>query len=197
MKYRKDFVTNSSSSSYVCDICGRQESGYDMGLSEADMMECVNGHTFCVDEALEIPDKNGLVQLILENEWNKNAWDSELRKSRNFSKEELEEMEEDDLFDKFCSEGGYYEVPECVCPICQFHEYSQSDMVSFLLKEYGIPKDEVFEEVKKANRRRRKLYDGEYITYVCQKLSLNPIEIQASWKKQFKTYAAFKEYIGD
>ena len=22
MKYRKDFVTNSSSSSYVCDICG-------------------------------------------------------------------------------------------------------------------------------------------------------------------------------
>ena len=49
MKFRKDFVTNSSSSSYVCEICGRTESGWDMGLSEAEMMECVNGHTFCCD----------------------------------------------------------------------------------------------------------------------------------------------------
>ena len=37
MKFRKDFVTNSSSSSYVCEICGRTESGWDMGLSEAEM----------------------------------------------------------------------------------------------------------------------------------------------------------------
>lgn len=57
MKFRKDFVTNSSSSSYVCEICGRTESGWDMGLSEADMMECVNGHIFCCDEALEKPSK--------------------------------------------------------------------------------------------------------------------------------------------
>lgn len=35
MKFRKDFVTNSSSSSYVCEICGRTESGWDMELSEA------------------------------------------------------------------------------------------------------------------------------------------------------------------
>lgn len=48
MKFRKDFVTNSSSSSYVCEICGRTESGWDMGLSEAEMMECVNGHSFVV-----------------------------------------------------------------------------------------------------------------------------------------------------
>lgn len=53
MKYRKDFVTNSSSSSYVCEICGRTESGFDICLSEVDMMECVNGHTFCCDEALK------------------------------------------------------------------------------------------------------------------------------------------------
>lgn len=159
------------------------------------MMECVNGHTFCVDEALEMPDKKYLIQLILENEWNKNAWDSELRKSRDFSEEELEKMDEEELFEKLCSDGGYYEVPECLCPICQFHQYSQSDMVDYLLKEHSIPKDEAFAEVKKVNRRRRKLYDGEYISYVCSKLHLNPIEIQATWKDKFNTYAAFKEYI--
>lgn len=45
MKFRKDFVTNSSSSSFVCDICGNVESGWDMSLQEAEMVECVNGHT--------------------------------------------------------------------------------------------------------------------------------------------------------
>ena len=64
MKYRSDFVTNSSSSSYTCDICGRTESGWDMGLSEAEMVECVNGHTFCADEMLEL-SKEQLIKLIL------------------------------------------------------------------------------------------------------------------------------------
>ena len=36
-KYRKDFVTNSSSSSFVCDVCGETASGWDMGLSDAGM----------------------------------------------------------------------------------------------------------------------------------------------------------------
>lgn len=47
MKFRKSFVTNSSSSSYICDYCGEEASGWDMSLSEAEMIECVNGHTVC------------------------------------------------------------------------------------------------------------------------------------------------------
>lgn len=65
MKFRKDFVTNSSSSSYVCEICGRTESGFDIGLSEVEIMECVNGHTFCCDEALKSPNKEELIKMIL------------------------------------------------------------------------------------------------------------------------------------
>lgn len=195
MKIRTDFVTNSSSSSYVCDICGRQESGYDMGLSEAEMMECVNGHTFCCDEALKSPNKEELIKMILENEWNEHVWDSESGEYKDFTEEELSSIDEEYLFDNFCSEDGCYEVPECVCPICQFIEYSEKDLSNYLLKTYEIPRSEVFDEVKKLNKRRKKLYDNEYITYVCKKFDLNPIEIVAKWKEQFGTYRKFSEWL--
>ena len=195
MKFRSTFVTNSSSSSYVCEICGRTESGYDLGLGDFEMMECVNGHIFCNDEALEIPSKEELIKMILENEWNKNTWDYEKRCSRDFSEEELIVMDEDDLFNKFCSESGYYDVPECVCPICKFIEYSEYDLSAYLLKEYKIPREEVFAEVKKFNKRRRKLYENEYITHVCKKFDLNPTEIVASWKDKFGTYGSFKKWL--
>lgn len=196
-KFRKDFVTNSSSSSFICEICGRVESGWDMGLSEAEMMECVNGHTFCVDESLDYPDKKDLIKMILENEWNEDIWDSEIRDYRDYTEMELEEMEEEYLFDNFCSESGYYSVPECVCPICNFLEYSEYDLSKYLLKEYGVPREEVFEEVKKYNKRRKKLYENEYITYVCKKFDLNPAEIVAGWKDKFGTYNKFSKYLKD
>ena len=195
MKFRSTFVTNSSSSSYVCEICGRTETGYDLGLSDCEMMECINGHVFCWDESLEIPSKEDMIKMILENAWNQRRWDSEICDYRDFSEEELIVMEEDDLWEGFCTESGYYEVPECVCPICQFIEYSEYDLSAYLLKEYKIPREEVFEEVKKFNKRRRKLYENEYITYVCKKFDLNPTEIVAGWKDKFDTYSAFKKWL--
>ena len=193
MKFRSSFVTNSSSSSFVCEICGHVESGWDIGLSEAGMYECINGHVFCQDEALEIPNKKELIKMILENEWN-NKWDSNIKDYRDCTEEELNEYDEEDLFYKFCS-NGCYNVPECVCPICQFIEYSEFDLSKYMLKEYGVSRDKVFAEVKKINKRRKKLYENEYITYVCQKFNLNPTEIVAGWKERFGTYDAFSEYI--
>lgn len=194
MKFRKTFVTNSSSSSYVCEICGRTESGWDLGLSECEMMECVNGHVFCCDEALERPSVKYMIQMIMENEWNKGGWDSSINNYRDYTYEELLRMNEDELW-SFCTESEYYEVPECVCPICQFIEYSEYDLSAYLLKEYGVSRDEVFAEVKKLNKRRKKLYENEYITYVCKMYDLNPTEIVAGWKEKFGTYSNFKDWL--
>ncbi|MEE1301850.1 MAG: hypothetical protein UHD64_03630 [Bacteroidales bacterium] len=188
MKFRKDFVTNSSSSSYVCEICGRSESGWDICLSECDMMQCVNGHVFCCHEALEQLSKTEMIKMIFENGWN-SRWD------KNYTEEEISAMDEDIIFEDFITDGGYYDVPECMCPICQFIEYSECDLSAYLLKEYGVSRDEVFAEVKQLNKRRRKLYENEYITYVCKKFDLNPTEIVAGWKEKFGTYKNFKDSL--
>lgn len=190
MKFRKDFVTNSSSSSYVCEICGRSESGWDLCLSEAGMIECVNGHVFCEDEMLLIP-REQLIKDILEYEVKYAEYLDELHTA-----EGLEEMTDDDIvYVYFDLDDARYNVPEECCPICQFVEYSEYDLSAYLLKEYGISRDEVFAEVKKLNRRRRKLYENEYITYVCKKFDLNPTEIVVSWKEKFNTYSAFQRWL--
>jgi hypothetical protein len=46
MKIRTGFVSNSSSSSFVCEITGEQFSGYDASLGDFELVECQNGHIF-------------------------------------------------------------------------------------------------------------------------------------------------------
>lgn len=189
MKYRKDYVTNSSSSSYVCEICGRTESGWDLGLSEADMVECVNGHVFCLEEMLSVPRETMLKLIKQDMEY---AW-SDLS---DMTEEELQKKTDDELTELMLKcEDGYYGVPEESCPICQFIEYSNHDLAKYLEKEYGVSRDEVFAKVKELNKRRKKLYDSEYITEVCSRFGLNPTKIVAGLKSRFSTYRAFYDYI--
>jgi hypothetical protein len=49
MKIRRGFVSNSSSSSFICDISGQAESGMDCSLEDFEMAECTEGHTFFTD----------------------------------------------------------------------------------------------------------------------------------------------------
>ena len=51
MKVRNGFVSNSSSSSFVCNICGEIEAGYECSLSDFEMEECEHGHTFHTEHA--------------------------------------------------------------------------------------------------------------------------------------------------
>lgn len=193
MKFRKDFVTNSSSSSYVCEICGAVESGMDASPYDLGMVECVNGHIICENESLPHPNKNQMIDEIIQNGWNLQRWVSWVG-YRDFTREDLLELDEEDILYRFYKDEENC-MPECICPICQFEEYSTSDMAAYLMKEFGVPREEVFAEIKKYNRRRKKLYDSEYITYVCQKHNLNPGEISGNWKMRFGSYADFKNYL--
>lgn len=65
MKIRSGFVSNSSSSSFLCCICGQMESGMDASCDELGFCICQNGHEMCRshvedfvkrDPKLEMPD---------------------------------------------------------------------------------------------------------------------------------------------
>jgi len=65
MKIRTGFVSNSSSSSFTCDISGQTVSGWDFTLEDAWMVECVRGHVF--NESYL--NKNVMEQLKNSNDW--------------------------------------------------------------------------------------------------------------------------------
>ena len=47
MKSRRGFISNSSTTSFICDVCGENYSERDASLADAQMFECKNGHTVC------------------------------------------------------------------------------------------------------------------------------------------------------
>jgi hypothetical protein len=51
MKKKIGFISNSSSSSYVCNVCGDIREGYDE--KEVGMIECHHGHFFCDTEKIK------------------------------------------------------------------------------------------------------------------------------------------------
>jgi hypothetical protein len=165
MKIRNGFVSNSSSSSFVCELCGESVTGMDIGLSDCEMFKCVNGHIICQSEAVESFD-----------EWVNEH--SDLEAKGEGSGEDVE-----------------YEVPEKYCPFCCMIEFTQSDLKRYLRKKFGIGEDEVFATVKAANKRRKKLYDSEYVMYVLTNKGISMEAILAEIKGTYKTYAEFKKVL--
>ena len=106
MKIRSGFVSNSSSSSFICDVCGRSEGGFDVSLSDFEMCECVNGHVFCYDEVV-----------------NK-------EKSYTYYKTEYKN------FDELITDKFDCDIPSIYCPICQMQEISDDDLFDYVYKSY-------------------------------------------------------------
>ena len=172
MKYRKSFVTNSSSSSYICDFCGEVQSGWDMCLSDAGMFECVNGHTLCeyhctenpgwIDRFKEYIKKEIRQQLKLVKE-QPSKYFCYIDEEDMLSDEEIEEANYETLLD-FSDDLGLeirYQLPAELCVFCALDEICDKDMVRLILKDNNI----------------------------------NQTEFAAIVKKRFKTYEELKKYL--
>lgn len=152
MKIRIGFVSNSSSSSFICEICNHTETVYDSSYREAGFAQCINEHVFCEEHLINRSDND-------------------------------DDIVEDDYL------GDVY--PEKCCPICQFQEYSQSELSQYLLEKYNIARDVVFAEIKAVNKRRKKLYSYEYIEYVFKKYNLTDDGVLEELKNTYTTYENF------
>jgi hypothetical protein len=166
MKYRSGFVSNSSSSSFICEVCDAHEAGYG-SASEFGFCYCENEHELCFSCLLG-----------------------------NF--EEIKEPEDDKAWEEWNKRFGYYgpeTQTEDKCPVCQFVEPSNQDLSIYLLKKYGVTKEEVFQVIKNFNKRRKKLKDSEYIQHVCKKFNIDVHSLLLELKKEFGTYKNFRKFL--
>jgi hypothetical protein len=146
---RLGFVSNSSSSSFVCGVCGEIETGMDMSASEFDMTECVNGHCFHNDCAntKEPTFKQRVSELEAAIEKYKYFEPGEKEEALSNLKDIVDEEEEDmlDEMEKdFCDDG----VSESKCPFCSFIAVTDEDTVAYLFKKLGYNKKQIAKELK-------------------------------------------------
>ncbi len=120
MKFRNACVSNSSSSSYICEICDHAESGYDLGMAEAEFISCVNDHTICEGHVLDYIMEKGFIaelkQYLIDND--------EARES------DVEDIDEANALIE-CGEIRW-NLPAAFCPCCNFHSLARYDYHRYL-----------------------------------------------------------------
>jgi hypothetical protein len=166
-KRKLDFVTNSSSTCYICEITGETESGWDLDLQDAGMFECERGHIFMENYAIGDPTeitKENTIKVIEKNIKNWRRYveeESEVKKKlryRGYAKEhednlkyvqsaaeeEFDKLWENDKLDALVEQyeiGSRYEVNSVFCPICQMEYIRDQDILKFMLKLNGKKED--------------------------------------------------------
>lgn len=159
---RIGWVSNSSSSSFICDVCGCAESGYNASASDFDMTyfeEC--GHTVCDSEytkdvtKLTLEQRKIFVNGFMEEEKReefmeelypgKSYWrleDSEMRIIDNKFKVYIETISDEYYTDEVVEEAldncNSYELPSVFCPVCNLDAISDSTLLEYIVKDKKI-----------------------------------------------------------
>ena len=160
MKVRKGFVSNSSSSSFVCDVCGEDVSGWDMTLSEAEMYECGNGHYVC-DHHLEdrkdfedcdIDEKREMLSLYYEGKPEK--------------LKEIVGADEDELYDIWDNDMRYEEryggLDPKDCPCCNLSKPTSDQLLSYAIYKLGVKPDDLKAQFKNEFATWQEFKDKQY-----------------------------------
>ena len=141
MKVRTGFVSNSSSSSFVCSVCGQDYSGYDACLEDGNMSECVKGHIYCNDHslkpvnAMDVDDKR---RLVVEYSFN----ETEKTEALQADDAELEDMFDAIRYDVNSS------MPSYCCPCCSLSSITAEQVLEYLLHERHTDRKQVEAEIR-------------------------------------------------
>jgi hypothetical protein len=136
MKIRMGFVSNSSSSSYTCDVTGITESGWDYGLEECKMCECRNRHVF-LQKFLPKPIDE-IMQEVIED------WKEEERASGESTEEEIESIS----LNSCCSDDILSYINPKYCPICSLKHIPDYVRSTYLRYRLEISEEELDAEIR-------------------------------------------------
>lgn len=146
-KYRSGFVSNSSSSSFICNVCGETASGMDMCISDSGMFQCENGHTCCEDHQIETDISMEDKRKILIDNVEASPYYKTLPKEKSEELETIKNYSEDDVDDNYndlLAEDGH---SECECPICMFERVDVKTAFKYLLKKNGLTEKSLLKEL--------------------------------------------------
>ena len=144
MKIRYGFVSNSSSSSFTCDVCGNTESGYDASPEDCGMKRCKNDHTFCESDLVKgSPSIEEQRKMLIDNI--SSYWKDAERQAKvdSFNALDVEGVEE--AFEEADNEDGVW---PCHCPICSFTEISLDERDTYLLRKTGKTWKEIEDQIR-------------------------------------------------
>ncbi len=143
MKTRSGFVSNSSSTSFTCEVCSHTGSGMDAGLEDFGFIECAEEHIFCEDHEA----KANLSIERMRKEMLSCCIDEEKDKFSQMPDEKITEAFEEFDWD----EGGTSSCCKMIefCPICQLTEIRDKDILAYLFQKFGVNRSQVVAEMQK------------------------------------------------
>lgn len=200
MKIRSGFVSNSSSSSFICDFCREELSGWDMYPTYT----CVNDHRACEvcdpsseslsdEQRVEIAKECFEEQLEEYKDIANYTWLTESERRRRIAETQgiLDNLSPDS-YDEIEWDGKH---PASTCPICRLEDYAEDELCMYLYRKYNVSRDDVFAKIKAENKRRRKLYDSEYITHVCTTENITIQQLLQEIREKFVIWEAYNDYL--
>lgn len=152
MRVRNSFVTNSSSTCYVCQVSGERASGMDIDPLDLGVRECFNGHEFMEDYMiggeLTIDEKRELLRAYF-TKWDYPSYLTE-----------LETADDDWVTDTYPDWIGEHVVPASHCPICQMTHITDRDMLHYLLCHIPINREEVADKMRERYNTIQEMYEA-------------------------------------
>lgn len=125
MKIRLGFVSNSSSSSFVCSVCGAIESGMDASLSDFGMVRCEYGHDMCESCVPGMDEDSDLDTITVDGDEHTNT-----------------------VFTVYSEDEYDMVLRKEKCPICTMDKIEESLEILWLRKKLNMTDEEVSKAIK-------------------------------------------------